>query len=127
MYGDGSWASLVKGFSGTPEWVNRFVPCTTLENFGIDRFVGKKLFIKIDAEGSENMILEGATKFLALNPKPIWFVETIRDSDYMAVFEKFWKFGYKSSTANKEINIYSQEDVENYMKNSHVFNFLFLE
>jgi len=131
IYGDQSWASLIKGFSGTPEWVKRYVPITKLDNLAIKRFEGKRLLIKVDAEGSENMILDGATKLFTLIPRPIWFIETIKDADYKSIFRKFWQYGYSSKTVNQKYTFksYDIDCVEKYMQKqesfSSSFNFLF--
>src|SRR5574337_957534 len=131
IYGDQSWASLIKGFSGTPEWVKRYVPITKFDNLCVKRFEGKRLLIKVDAEGSENMILEGATKLLTFIPRPIWFVETIKDADYKSTFRKFWQYGYSSKTVNQKYTFkpHDIDCVEKYMQKqetlSSAFNFLF--
>lgn len=131
IYGDQSWASLIKGFSGTPEWVKRYVPITKLDNFDLQRFEGKKLLVKVDAEGSENMILDGITKLFTLNPRPIWFIETIKDADYKSVFRKLWQYGYSSKTVNQKYTFepHDIDSVEKYMQKqvtlSSAFNFLF--
>ena len=131
IYGDMSWASLIKGFSGTPGWVKRYVPITKFDNFDVKRFEGKRLIIKVDAEGSEDMILEGATKLFTLIPRPIWFIETIKDADYKSVFRRFWQYDYSSRTVNQKYTFkpHDIDSVEKYMQKqeslSSAFNFLF--
>ena len=40
-----------------------------------DRLNGKNVFVIVDIEGAENMMLDGSTKLLEMHPKPIWLFE----------------------------------------------------
>ncbi len=75
IYGAGTGASLVKGWAGTPENFSTLVPSSTANTIFGDRLLGEKVFVIVDIEGAENMMLEGASKLLEMYPKPIWLVE----------------------------------------------------
>jgi FkbM family methyltransferase len=68
IYGGGTGASLIKGWAGTHERFSTLVPCLTLNDLLGNRLSGNNIFIIVDIEGAENMMLEGATKLLEMNP-----------------------------------------------------------
>jgi len=66
---------------------------------------GKRLLIKVDAEGSEMPILRGAQTLLANDPPPAWILEIgltenfvgQLNPDFRRIFEVFWTFGYRAT------------------------------
>jgi FkbM family methyltransferase len=141
IYGGGTGASLVKGWAGTSEKYSTLVPCLTINNVLGNRFVGQNIFIIVDIEGAENMMLEGATKLLDMDPKPIWLVEIsieehqpkgVKINPYLLqTFEKFWKRGYKAVTADQNLREISKEEIDKIIKlqkdSLGTHNFLFFD
>ncbi len=141
IYGAGTGASLVKGWAGTSENFSILVPSSTANNILGDRLLGEKVFVIVDIEGAENMMLEGASKLLEMNPKPIWLVEISGEEhqpkgvkinpNLMATFEKFWDRGYESVTADKHLRTIMKEEIlriiETQVDTLGTHNFLFYE
>jgi FkbM family methyltransferase len=120
IYGSGTGASLLQGWSGiSKNWV-RTIPVSTLDNFLLaNRFEDKEVFIKIDVEGIEFSVLRGAVATLQRQPRPKWLVEITltehRQSDknphFLETFEMFWENGYETMDMNGK-SIPRQEIVE---------------
>ena len=141
IYGGGTGASLIKGWAGTPEKFSTLVPCLTLNDVLGDRLKGNNVLVIADIEGAENMMLEGATKLLDMNPKPIWLVEitgkehqpkgTKINPFLLETFEKFWDRGYESITADHRLRKISKEEIlkiiETQVDSLETHNFLFYE
>lgn len=68
--------------------LREFVPVTTLDRFGF----GRLDLVKIDAEGMENEVLEGATETLK-RCRPVLYVE-FQKSDYAALKTRLQGLGY---------------------------------
>ncbi len=113
----------------------------TLNEILGDRLSGKNILVIVDIEGSENMMLEGATKLLEMDPKPIWLVEIGREEHQPEgttinpyLFETFKKFldrGYESITADHRLRKVLEEEIlriiETRVDSLGVHNFLFYE
>jgi FkbM family methyltransferase len=141
MYGGGTGASLIKGWAGTSLSDVTLVPCSTLDNVLGNRLDGENILIIVDIEGAENMMLEGATRLLDMNPKPIWLVEISQQEhqpkgrrinpQILETFEKFWDRGYESITADNFLRNISKEEVKKIIENRTdtlgTHNFLFYE
>ena len=141
IYGMGSGASLVEGWAGVSKAYQTVVPVFTLDGLLGNRFDGKQCFFVVDIEGAEDSMLEGARKFLALQPKPAWMVE-ISITDHwpdgikinprlLETFQKFWDLGYEAWTANQELRLITKEEVmkirESGCDSILTYNFLFIE
>ena len=121
IYGGGTGASLIKGWSGTPESYSTLVPCLTLNEVFGNRLDGYKIFVIVDIEGAENMMLQGATALLDMNPKPIWFIEisvsehqpegTKINPNILETFEKFWARGYEAFTADNHLRKITRAEI----------------
>ena len=70
------------------------VECTTLDEFISENKNFYPDLIKIDVEGAEIEILEGASETLK-NIKPIWFIEVHAYQEIDSVISLFKKFDYK--------------------------------
>ena len=68
LYGGGTGASLIAGWAGVPHHWNQIIALSTLDILLGERFIGKKLFIKIDVEGVEYKVLMGSQRTLAMTP-----------------------------------------------------------
>jgi FkbM family methyltransferase len=98
---------------GNKDYENFTVKSSTLNNFSFNTKVG---FIKIDTEGHEQLILEGATNILS-NDKPNLLIEIEAKHRGNNVNETFYylkNYGYKSYIFYKEkltkISGYVQDD-----------------
>jgi FkbM family methyltransferase len=122
IYGGGTAASLVKGWSKTPDYYRRWVPISTLDRIVGSRFEGRRCLILVDIEGAELSLLQGAAKLLRLNPKPVWIVE-ICITEHMpqgvqvnphllSSFEIFWNNGYRAWTCDKHRQPVEKSEIE---------------
>jgi FkbM family methyltransferase len=127
IYGSGTGASLLQGWSGISKNWARTLPVFTLDNFlTAKRFEGKEMFIKIDVEGIEFPVLRGAVATLQKQPRPKWLVEITlaehrqgdRNKHFLETFELFWGNGYETidmkgeSIARQEIVEYSKTGIK---------------
>jgi len=141
IYGGGAMASLVKGWAGTPEQYVSLVPCSTLDNVLGPRFQNKRCFIIVDIEGAEQLLLEGASSVIDMEPKPIWMMEisithhqpkgVSINPNLLSTFQVFWDRGYEAWTADKECRAIHPDEIEEIVKSGidtlHIYNFLFIE
>jgi FkbM family methyltransferase len=141
IYGGGTGASLIKGWAQTPDSYLTLVPSSTMNVALGERLKGKKILLIVDIEGAENMMLEGSSILLDMNPKPIWFVEIcctehqpkgIRiNPNLLQTFEKFWDKGYDSMTADRFLRAITKSEIlkiiETQVDTLGVHNFIFYE
>ncbi|PHS25236.1 MAG: hypothetical protein COA83_05985 [Methylophaga sp.] len=140
LYGaSGPSASLIKNWAGYSSRFKKIVPVSTLDNVLAGRFLGKRLFIKMDVEGAEFQVLKGALATLLLTPKPIWLLEICleefhpdgRNPDFQEIFKLFWDHGYKAFTATGNPKLVTPSDVDNWIEKDHTdsgtFNYVFAE
>ena len=141
IYGGGTGASLVKGWAGTPEQYVSLVPTSTLDIVLGSRFQDRRCLVLVDIEGSEKLMLEGASYFLCAKPKPIWMVEiSISEHQPRGVninpilydtFKMFWDRDYETFTANTQCRQVYPEEIENILRTGEntllTHNFLFIE
>ncbi len=74
LFGGGQGASLIEGWGNIKSTYINLVPSTTLDNI-TSMYENRKLFIKIDSEGSEYNILTGAPKTINnITPKSGFFI-----------------------------------------------------
>ncbi len=138
LYGASSTgASLISNWAGASSRFKRVIALSTLDILLGDRFVGKKLFIKIDVEGVEYQVLLGAVRTLKQKPQPIWLLEiclneyypTGLNPNYLATFKLFWEHGYEIRTADHQQRLIKPEDVQRWIKegccDSGVINYIF--
>lgn len=141
IYGGGTAASLIKGWAGTPEHKKKLVPISTLDTVLQGRLTGQRCFVLVDIEGAEDFMLDGATQFLNMIPKPVWMVE-IMISEHLpqgvsinpyllSTFSKFWQNGYEAWTADSQCRLVTEEEIraiaENGAHSLATYNFLFIE
>jgi len=131
----------VKGWAGTPEQYVTLVPSTTLDNVLGEKFRGKRCFMLVDIEGTEQLMLEGASSIIDMAPKPIWMME-ISISEHqpkgisinpnlLSTFQIFWSHGYDAWTADRQCRIIHHDEIEQIVNTGidtlHTHNFLFIE
>ena len=122
IYGGGTSASLIKGWSNTPEYYRQWVPVSTLDRIIGARLEGKQCLVLVDIEGAELMMLEGASIFLEMTPKPVWIMEiTVTEHlpegvqvnpNLLQTFEVFWEHGYQAWTCSSEKRRVNRSDIE---------------
>ncbi len=137
LYGGGTGASLVNGWAGASPLLRQLVPLSTLDIVLGQRFNGRRLLIKVDVEGAEYDLLQGASCTLTQSPAPVWIVEILLqenqpsgfNQNYVRTFEIFWEHGYQSWTANREHVAIAPADVERWVRQqrceSKCINYLF--
>jgi len=139
LYGaSGPSASLLTGWAGYSDQFKQIIPVNTLDNILGDRFVGKQLVIKIDVEGAEYGVMQGALKTINLSPKPIWFLEIALSEfhpdginpHYQDIFQFFWDAGYTAMMADSQQQVVTPSMVKEWIKpNSdqkpETFNYIF--
>jgi FkbM family methyltransferase len=103
LYGDGDMASFDPAWQGVGQHFRQAVHATTLDALIADRWAGQRLFIKIDVEGAEHLVLRGSQKTLTRTPKPYWLIETFPNIPtgaanlaYAEVTQKMNNEGYRA-------------------------------
>lgn len=103
----GPAASLLPGWAGFSPRHRQIVPVLTLQDIIDNRFAGQRLLVKIDVEGVEYQVMQGALPLLTHDPQPIWLMEICLDRchpggvhpHYKQIFDLFWQNGYEAYTA----------------------------
>ena len=75
LFGGNTGASFVPGWAGTSDKRYETVPISTLDLIVNTRFNAQPILVKIDVEGYEYEVLNGAEYALGLSPRPVWLVE----------------------------------------------------
>ena len=138
LYGaSGPSASLLGGWDGYSRRYAQTVPTALLDTLLGNRFSGRRLLIKIDVEGAEYEVLQGASQILRAEPKPVWLVEVFfnechpsgMNPHFAAVFETFWQNGYEAHFADARRTPVSPGDVKRWVetgrKDYYVYNYVF--
>jgi FkbM family methyltransferase len=125
LYGASTGASLVKRWAGNSETLARSIAVSTLDIILGERFVGQRVFIKIDVEGAEYGVLQGAEKTLKRVPSPVWLLEICLtehfaeeiNHHFAETFQTFWQHGYEARTVGENSRIVNPEDIERWVRN----------
>lgn len=138
LYGaSGPSASLIKGWAGYSAVYKQIVPVSTLDNILGVRFSDMQLFIKVDVEGAEYQVMEGAGATIARLKKPIWLLEIFfqrfhpsgANPDFHRIFELFWENGYHAFTATESPRLVTRQEISSQSRNKTsdygTFNYLF--
>jgi FkbM family methyltransferase len=137
IYGSGTCASLVEGWAGATANSYTLIAVSTLDHVLNGRFDNVPLLIKIDVEGFELQVLQGAKHILEMNPKPTWLVEIAlnehfpggRNDRFSETFEVFFSHGYEARIADEEERRVLRSDVQSWAREGHVsfgsHNYLF--
>ena len=136
FYGDGEMASLNEKWGNTEARYSELVCVNTLDNIVGERYEGASVLVKMDVEGFEYHVLQGAQSFLKRNGTTYWIIEhgltenfpTV-NPHYLDVFECFWSHGYIATTFDEENRSVTRKDVESWIENGKRsfggINFLF--
>ena len=111
IYGEGTGASIIKGWAQNPSALKHVVPIKKLDNILSIEKVTSKSVILIDVEGFEFEVLHGAQNILGSKDKPVIMLEsglTDHRSEgglnlkFLQIFEFIIKNGYR---------VFSVEDI----------------
>ncbi len=124
LYGGGTGASLIPRWAGTATYWQRTIPLSTLDTLLESRFLQQQLVIKIDVEGTEFDVLQGAQQTLRRSPRPVWMVEvclTEHHPDgfnpmFQQVFDLFWKAGYQAYSVERNSRMIHPGDVRRWLR-----------
>lgn len=119
LHGGGTGASLVSGWASAPATRRTTIALTTLDTLLGSRFEGQRLLIKIDVEGAELDVLQGAQATLSRNPPPVWLAEVCltehhpegMNPHFAQVFEVFERAGYQAFTIGADRRRVTAADV----------------
>ncbi len=139
IFGADTGASLLGGWAGLPDNtpLRQRIALSTLDLVLAHRFPGERLLVKVDVEGAEFGLLQGAVATLDRAPAPRWLVEICltenfpngANPDYAATFELFFSRGYAAVTANAARRAVTREDVARWAAagrcDSGTYNYLF--
>lgn len=137
LYGaSGPGASLIRGWAGYSPSTHQIIPMTTLDVLLHGRFAGERLLIKIDVEGAEHEVLEGAAATLDRTPRPAWMLEICLEQyhpggnpHFLETFERFWSRGYTAHRLDASLSLVSREDVARWVESGRTgssdINYLF--
>jgi FkbM family methyltransferase len=125
LYGGGTGASVVKKWAGSSELSRRVIPLSTLDILLGERFAGQRVLIKIDVEGAEYEVLQGAAKTLARTPSPKWVMEICLtehfpseiNPHFEAIFRLFWDHGYVARVVGPDDRVVTPAAVERWVRN----------
>ena len=122
IFGEGTGASLIKGWGGVEAAKTSLIPTSTLDVVLGDRFLNQRCLLMVDIEGAEYLFLEGAKNFLNMSPKPICFMEISIQAqqpkgqrinpNLLETFEPFWAKGYKAYTTHHSHRLVTRDEVE---------------
>ena len=140
LYGaSGPSASLVRNWAGYSPRFRQIVPVNTMDNILAGRFSGQRLIVKIDVEGAEFQVLQGAIATIARTPRPFWLIEICFreyhpsgiNSDYLRTFELFWDHGYDCYCADHKCTPLFRQDIERWLaggvREVPTFNYVFID
>lgn len=125
FYGAGTGASLVESWANNLGVLQQTIPTSTLDNILGDRFYGEKLLIKVDVEGAEYEVLQGAARTLARTPAPLWILEICLTENFPsginpyfeAIFRLFWGHGYVARAVGSDNRVVTPEVVKRWVRN----------
>ena len=79
IYGVGTGASLLRGWAGNPLSLSQIVPVVRLDDVVAPPGQTERVLILMDVEGFEYPALQGATRLLSSDPKPVWMIEIVQE------------------------------------------------
>lgn len=122
IFGEGTGASIIKGWAGVDAGKKTLVPTSTLDLVLGDRCANMKCLLMVDIEGAEKLFLEGAKDFLNSPNKPICLMEVSIQAqqpkgqkinpNLLKTFEVFWDRGYKAYTTHNTHRLVTRDEIE---------------
>ena len=127
LYGLSTGASLIENWAQAGSAYQTTIAVSSMDNLLGNRFEGKRLVLKIDVEGGELPIIEGASRILSMSPRPVWIVEICLTEHhpgglnprFRRTFELFWRQGYKAWTVESERNLVLPTDINRWVDGGH--------
>lgn len=128
IYNGATAASLLPGWAGSSNNVRQTIALSTLDIILGERFADKRFAVKIDVEGAELGVLQGASKTLARDLAPVWLVEICltehhpggRNPNFLETFGLFWQHGYTAHTVGPEARTINKADVTRWYEQGFV-------
>ncbi len=141
LFGEGTGASLVRGWAGASDASATIVPATTLDLLLGNRLHGRQSLLVVDVEGAEHQVLSGASAVLRAVPRPAWLIEItfehhqpagVRINPHLqSTFETFWNAGYDAFSVGDALRCVSRDEVAEAIRTGRnrlaAHNFLFIE
>jgi FkbM family methyltransferase len=135
----GPSASLLQNWAGYSPSHRHTISVNTMDAVIGHRVPGKRAFVKIDVEGFEYQVLQGAKQIIHATPKPTWLIEVCLseyhpeggNQRYADTFRLFFDAGYRVFTADSREREVSRQEVEQWQAEGKsplgVFNYLIRE
>lgn len=141
MYGGGTGASMIKGWSDISANYKTLVPVSTMDAILGKRFDKRKCLVLVDIEGAEHEMLQGSMHLLQMTPRPTWIVEITFtkhqpkgvkiNPKFAETFNLFWENGYEAWTINRAMRQLAPEEINRMVKDGNKtysgHNILFVE
>jgi FkbM family methyltransferase len=122
IFGEGTGASLIRGWAGVDAVKGTLVPVSTLDVALGNRQLDGQCLLMVDIEGAEYSFLKGAKNFLDRTPKPICLMEISIQAqqpkglkinpNLLGTFEAFWSRGYKAYTTHNSHRLVTRDEIE---------------
>lgn len=122
IFGEGTGASIIKGWAGVDVGKKTLVPTSTLDLILGDRCAKMKCLLMVDIEGAEKLFLEGAKNFLNSPDKPICLMEISVQAqqpkgqkinpNLLKTFDEFWNRGYQAYTTHNSHRLVTRDEIE---------------
>ena len=124
LFGGSTGASLVEGWADVATSYRSTIATNVLDTL-LHHHAGERMVIKMDVEGGEFRVLQGASLTLARIPRPTWLIEVCLTEHYPSginphfedTFRLFWKHGYRSYTVEKERRPVMPGDIQRWVHN----------
>jgi FkbM family methyltransferase len=118
FYGRGQGASLVAGWGGMPTFDSNLVPILPLDAIMGRRFDGQRILLKIDVEGGEWNLLQGASEVLKQRPRVLMELSFSmnqpggRHPHFREVLDRFWGMNYQIGPAARPSDLITPSRVD---------------
>lgn len=105
LYGFGTGASILPNWADVPTSLHKTIPLTTLDIILSNRFIDKKVIVKIDVEGAELSVLKGSINALEKYHNMKLLIEICltehhpngKNPNFYSTFELLDSYGYKAT------------------------------
>jgi FkbM family methyltransferase len=140
LYGaSGPSASLIKGWADYSSRHRQVIPVSTMDRILDSSYEDQQLLVKVDVEGAEYQVLQGALNTIKRAKRPYWVIEICFDEyypdgenpDFERIFELFWSHGYSAFALADSITEVTRDDVTLWLESrrceSGTYNYLFTD
>ena len=140
LYGaSGPSASLIKGWADYSSRHRQVIPVSTMDRILDSSYEDQQLLVKVDVEGAEYQVLQGALNTIKRAKRPYWVIEICFDEyypdgenpDFERIFELFWNHGYSAFALADSITEVTRNDVTLWLESrrcdSGTYNYLFTD